>query len=85
MQTKTMWRCSSGRKGENLQVNEQGCKSNCAIAKLVYVYEGIEKEHPKRRRHHLVNAHYFSGVYAGESGNAALWDEVYITWKIFMT
>lgn len=61
----------------DLQVNEWGRKSNCAIAKLVYVYEGIEKEHPKSRRHHLVNTHYFSGLYAGEDGNAALWDEVY--------
>ncbi len=61
----------------NLQVNEQGYKSNCAMAKLVYVYEGIEKEHPKSRRHRLVNTYYFSGIYAGESGNAALWDEVY--------
>ncbi len=61
----------------DLQVNKQGCKSNCAIAKLVYVYEGIEKEHPKSKRHRLVNTYYFSGIYAGESGNAALWDEVY--------
>lgn len=61
----------------DLQVNEWGRKSNCAIAKLIYVYEGIEKEHPKSRRHHLVNTYYFSGLYAGETGNAALWDEVY--------
>lgn len=61
----------------DLQVNEWGRKSNCAIAKLVYVYEGIEKEHPKSKRHHLVNTHYFSGTYAGEEGNAAIWDEVY--------
>lgn len=61
----------------DLQVNEWGYKSNCAIAKLIYVYEGIEKEHPKSSRHYLVNTYYFSGIYAGEAGNAALWDEVY--------
>lgn len=61
----------------DLQVNEWGYKSHCAIAKLIYVYEGIEKEHPKSSRHYLVNTYYFSGIYAGEAGNAALWDEVY--------
>lgn len=61
----------------DLEINEYGKKSNCAIAKLVYVYEGVEKEHPKSKRHRLVNTYYFSGIYAGEKGNAALWDEVY--------
>lgn len=64
------------KKGD-LQVNEWGRKSNCAIAKLIYVYEGVEKEHPKSKRHRLINTHYFSGTYAGADGNAALWDEVY--------
>jgi hypothetical protein len=51
-------------------------KNNCVLAKLVYVYEGIEKEAPKSKRHRLVNPHYFSGVYDGEK-NRELWDEVY--------
>lgn len=63
-------------KGE-LAVNEWGCKSNCVIAKLVYVYEGIEKEYPKSKRHRLANVYYFSGTYPGREGNASLWDEVY--------
>lgn len=42
----------------------------------MYVYEGIEPESPKSKRHKLVNPHYFSGGYDGV-GNAKLWDEVY--------
>ena len=56
--------------GENIR------KNNCVLAKLVYVYEGIEPESPKSKRHKLVNAHYFSGVYDG-ADNVKLWDEVY--------
>lgn len=64
------------RKGD-LKKNEWNRKNNCLITKLVYVYEGIEKEHPKSRRHRLVEPHYFSGTYAGEKGNRELWEEVY--------
>ena len=41
----------------------------------MYVYEGIEKEAPKSKRHRLVGRHYFSGVYEGKM-NAALWAEI---------
>lgn len=64
------------QKGD-LEKNEWNQKNNCLAAKLVYVYEGIEKEHPRSRRHRLINPYYFSGVYSGEEGNRKLWDEVY--------
>lgn len=51
-------------------------KNNCALAKLVYVYEGIEPEVPRSKRNRLINVHYFSGTYRGKE-NGALWDEVY--------
>ncbi|MCB6414962.1 ISLre2 family transposase [Faecalimonas umbilicata] len=63
------------KKGD-LEIGENHWKNNCVLAKLVYVYEGIEPEAPKSKRHRLVNPHYFSGIYAGED-NAKLWDEVY--------
>lgn len=64
------------RKGD-LGKNEWNRKNNCLMTKLVYVYEGIEKENPKSRRHRLVNPHYFSGTYNGEEGNSRLWEAVY--------
>ena len=63
------------RRGD-LKVSESGRKINGMITKLVYVHEGVEKDAPKSRRHHLINPHYFSGAYEGR-GNAELWDEVY--------
>ena len=62
------------RKGD-LEKDERGYKNNCVLGKLVYVYEGIEKEAPKSKRHRLVGRHYFSGVYEGKM-NAALWAEI---------
>ncbi len=61
----------------DLQVNQYGRKLNGMINKLIYVHEGIEKDAPKSKRHHLVNAHYFCGAYEGKA-NSELWDEVYI-------
>lgn len=60
----------------DLETGENHRKNNCVLAKLVYVYEGIEKEAPESKRHRLVNPHYFSGVYDGEE-NPKLWEEVY--------
>ena len=60
----------------DLTENENHQKNNCLITKLVYVYEGIENESPKSKRHCLVNPHYFCGVSAGE-GNQKFWDEIY--------
>ena len=46
------------------------------IVKLVYVYEGIEKEAPESKRFKLINPYYFSGIYE-DSENEKLWEEVY--------
>lgn len=56
--------------------NENHQKNNNLITKLVYVYEDIEKEAPKSKRHRLVNPYYFCGVNNG-TGNDAFWDDVY--------
>lgn len=63
------------RKGD-LVVNENHQKNNTLIVKLVYVYEGIEPEAPKSKRHRLVNPYYFCRVCSGED-NLKFWDEVY--------
>jgi len=63
------------KKGD-LEKGENNWKNNCVLAKLVYVYEGVEPEAPKSRRHRLINPHYFSGVYDGDANNV-LWDEIY--------
>ena len=60
----------------DLEIGENHRKNNCVLAKLIYVYEGIEKEAPRSKRNQLINPHYFSGVYEGEK-NQELWDEVY--------
>ena len=55
---------------------ENNRKDNCAIAKLVYVYEGIEKEAPESKRRKLINPYYFCRGCETDS-NEKLWDEVY--------
>ena len=60
----------------DLVENANHQKNNCLLAKLIYVYEGIEKEAPKSKRHRLVNPHYFCSVKTGK-GNEEFWDEVY--------
>lgn len=59
----------------DLKKNEGGIKSNTITPKLVYVYEGVERESPKSKRWKLVNTHYFSGLYERER-NTDLWLEV---------
>ena len=59
----------------DLEISEQGWKLNRGITKIIYVYEGIEPDAPKSRRHHLVNPHYFCRE--GTEDNDSLWDEVY--------
>lgn len=61
------------KKGD-LEKNENGRKRNGAITKLIYVYEGIERDAPESKRRHLVNPHYFCRV---TDDNTSLWDEVY--------
>lgn len=63
------------KKGD-LAVSENGYKNNGMITKLVYVYEGIEKESPKSARHRLINPHYFC-TGSSEKTNEEFWDEVY--------
>lgn len=43
------------------------------MPRLVYIYEGIEKESLNSKRNKLINKHYFGGVY---SNSEELWDEV---------
>ena len=59
----------------DLKKSEEGIKSNTITPKLVYVYEGVERESPKSKRFKLVNTHYFSGLYEG-ARNTDLWLEV---------
>lgn len=61
------------KKGD-IETDERGYKKNGAMTKLIYVYEGIEREAPKSKRHRLINTHYFC---RGDGDNEALWDEVY--------
>ena len=60
----------------DIQISDNGYKNNGFITKLVYVYEGIEKEAPESTRHRLVNPYYFSGSSYDES-NDSLWDRVF--------
>lgn len=63
------------KKGD-LEKDSRGYKKNCAITKIIYVYEGIEKEAPESNRHRLINPHYFCGTYEGKD-NENIWNEVY--------
>ena len=49
------------KKGD-ITENEYHQKNNVAIAKLVYVHEGIRQENEKSSRHTLENPHYFGRV-----------------------
>ena len=60
----------------DIHIGDNGYKNNGFITKLVYVYEGIEKEAPESTRHRLVNPYYFSGSSYDES-NEELWDRVF--------
>ena len=63
------------KKGD-LTVAENGYKNNCQIAKLVYIYEGVEPENPKSKRNKLISPYYFGRVCEGQ-GNEELWDEIW--------
>lgn len=63
------------KKGDLVKL-ENNRKDNCAIAKLVYIYEGIEKEAPESKRHKLVNPYYFCRGCEGDA-NQQFWDEIY--------
>jgi hypothetical protein len=59
----------------DLKKNDDGSKNNTIMPKLVYVYEGTERESPVSKRWRLINPHYFSGLYEGDR-NTDLWLEV---------
>ena len=63
------------KKGD-LRVIGENQKNNCLITKLVYVYEGIENESPKSKRHKLIEPYYFCRVCNGKD-NESFWDEIY--------
>ena len=63
------------KKGDLVKL-ENNRKDNCAIAKLVYIYEGIEKEAPESKRHKLINPYYFCRGCDGD-GNQLFWDEIF--------
>lgn len=63
------------KKGD-IEKAENGIKNNGLLTKLVYVYEGKERENPKSRRRILINPHYFCGTHNGEE-NQMFWDEIY--------
>ena len=46
------------------------------INKLIYVYEGVEPETPRSKRHRLINSHYFGGICEKTTDNTALWEQV---------
>lgn len=69
------------KKGD-LKVDSQGRKINTMIGKMVYIYEGIEREALDSKkgaqiRYRLKNPHYICGLYEGSSENERLWEEVY--------
>lgn len=64
------------KKGD-LKKSETGRKLNGILTKLVYVHEGIEKDVPRSKRHHLNHPHYISGLYERKEGNRELWEEVW--------
>lgn len=63
------------KKGD-ITENKHHQKNNGAIAKLIYVHEGMEHKNEKSRRHVLKQPYYFCRVCEGEE-NKELWDEVY--------
>lgn len=60
----------------DLELNENGRKSNTCEPKLIYLYEGWHDTGKKTPRIVLENVHYFSGLYEGSAGNQLLWEEV---------
>lgn len=63
------------KKGD-ITIGENHRKDNCVLAKLVYVYEGVEPESPRSKRNRLINPYYFCRVCDGRE-NEAFWDEIY--------
>ena len=47
------------------------------ISKLLYIYDGKEKDNFSSKRNHLINPYYISGIYGGKAGNLELFNEAY--------
>ncbi|WP_066495576.1 ISLre2 family transposase [Abyssisolibacter fermentans] len=62
----------SNKKGD-LEKDKYGRKQNTIMPRLVYVYEGVEKETLNGKRNKLINRHYFGGIYSKPEN---LWQEV---------
>ena len=60
----------------DLLTGDNNVKNNCLITKLAYVYEGVENESPKSKRHSLINPYFFASVSAKET-NKDFWERVY--------
>jgi len=61
------------KKKGDLKVDNIGRKQNTVMPKLIYVFEGVEKEGPNSQRNKLVKKYCFGGVY---QDNEAFWEEV---------
>jgi hypothetical protein len=57
----------------DLKSDKLGRKQNTIMPKLIYVFEGIEKESQNSKRNKLVNKHCFGGIYRD---NGSFWEEV---------
>lgn len=64
------------KKKGDLVEGRYGRKNNSMIAKLVYVYEGIEEESVGSKRHKLINPHYFCST-SDDKDNYSFWKEIY--------
>ena len=65
------------KKGD-VQRTEGKYKNNGMLNKIVYVYEGIEREGPKSKRRKLIRPYYICGSYSGEENRKLwVWDEIY--------
>lgn len=61
------------RKKGDLQIYENGRKSNTVMPKLILLYEDIMEEgKPGSKRYRLTGKHYFGGVYEGAEANEDL-------------
>ena len=64
------------KKKGDLVSGRYGRKNNNIIAKIVYVYEGIEEVSEGDKRHSLINPHYFCST-SDVKDNYTFWQEIY--------
>ena len=61
----------------HINIQNKGSKKKNVISKLLYIYEGKEKNNFSSKRNHLKNPYYISGIYSGKTGNLQLFNEAY--------